>query len=105
VSGYRWDITAAARGLSRRVAGAIVEGCLDEGISVDASWPLFIQHAGGYSLGYIAAEGLEFETGDRNANEISAAGGSASWVDQLDADPHRWSHRLNLARLEVDAML
>src|SRR5439155_8292894 len=44
VSGKKWDVSAAARGLSRRAAQAIVAGCPDDKISTDVSWPLFIQH-------------------------------------------------------------
>ncbi len=50
-SGQSWDITAAARGLSRRAADAILAGCPDESIGTDASWPLFVQRAGGFEHG------------------------------------------------------
>jgi hypothetical protein len=105
VSGKHWDVTAAARGLSRRAAEALLAGCPDETIGTDVSWPLFIQHATGLSLGYLATEGLEFETADRYHDEIVAAGSVADWIAQLDADPRRWAHRLELARAEVEAML
>ena len=104
VSGREWDVTAAARGLSRRAAEAIVSGCEDDTIGVDVSWPLYLQQRGSFSLGYIATEGLEFETADRHPGEIATAGGRAQWLAQLDADPQRWAHRLYLAHLEVEAM-
>lgn len=104
VSGHEWDVTAAARGLSRRAAEAIVTGCADDTIGVDVSWPLYLQQSGGFSLGYLATEGLEFETADRYIDEMVAAGGRAQWLARLDADPQRWAHRLHLARLEVEAM-
>jgi hypothetical protein len=105
VSGHTWDVTAAARGLSRRAAAAILAGCPDESIGTDVSWPLFIQRAGGLSLGYIATEGLEFETADRYADEVASAGGLERWIAQLDADPRRWIERLELARIEVTSAL
>ena len=105
VSGHTWDVTAAARGLSHRAATAILDGCPDESIGTDVSWPLFIERAGGLTLGYIATEGLEFETADRYADEVASAGGLERWIAQLDADPRRWIERLELARIEVAAAL
>jgi len=105
VSGFSWDVTAAARGLSRRATTAILAGCPDETIGIDVAWPLFLQHSGGFSLGYIATEGLEFETADRYGDEIAAIGGIASWLAQLDADPRQWIQRLDMARVEVEALL
>lgn len=105
VSGKAWDVTAAARGISRRAGAAILSDCRDESIGTDVSWPLFLQRDGRFTLGYIATEGLEFETADRYGDEIAAAGSSTQWIARLDADPRRWADRLNLARVEVEALL
>ncbi len=102
-SGRGWDVTAAARGLSRRAAEALLAGCPEQSIGVDMAWPLFLQRAGGFSLGYLATEGLEFETADRFGDEIAAAGGRERWIDQLDTSPQQWALRLDLARIEVEA--
>jgi hypothetical protein len=105
VSGYAWDATAAARGLARPAAAAILAGCPDESIGTDVSWPLFLQRVGGFRLGYIATEGLEFETADRYGDQIAATGGLEAWKAQLDADPKQWAQRLHLAQVEVEATL
>ena len=42
---------------------------------------------------------------DRYADHIALAGGHAQWIDQLDADPRNWAHRLEMARVEVEGML
>jgi hypothetical protein len=105
VSGRAWDTGAGARGLSRRAAEAIVTGCLDDQVSNDVTWPLCLQQTGGFTLGYIETEGLEFETPDRFPAEVARAGGAAQWSEQLDDDPQHWAHRLQLARIEVEAML
>jgi hypothetical protein len=68
------------------------------------AWPLFVERAG-MTLGYIATEGLEFETADRHAEEIATAGGLDCWIAQLDTDPRRWAQRLDMARVEVEAAL
>ncbi|MBI2939352.1 MAG: hypothetical protein HYY04_02855 [Chloroflexi bacterium] len=105
VSGHDWDVTSAARGLSRRAAEAVVPGCPDDFITTDVAWPLYLLRAGGFSLGYIATEGSQFETGDRHADGIAAAGGHDRWLAHLDADPQRWARRMEMARREVEAMI
>jgi hypothetical protein len=103
VSGRAWDVTAAARGIGRRAAAALLAGCPDQSIGTDVSWPLFLQRAGGFDVGYLATEGLEFETADRFADQIAAAGGLERWIAQLDASPQQWALRLDLARIEVES--
>lgn len=105
LSGYHWDITAAARGLSRAAAQAIVDRCLDDSIGVDASWPLFLQQTGGFTMATIATEGLEFETATQYAAAVAAAGGEEQWKAGLDADPKLWAFRLNVARMEFESMV
>jgi hypothetical protein len=105
VSGLSWDVGAGARGLSRRAAGAILAGCPDEDLSVDVSWPMFLRQAGGFSLGTLETEGMEFETADRFGPEIQAAGGLAQWTADLERDPHQWLYRLEVARKEIEALL
>lgn len=104
VSGNAWDVTAAARGISRRAAQAILENCPDETIGTDVSWPLYCASIG-LNLAYLQTEGLEFETADRFADQVARAGGLAQWIAELDANPQRWVERLEVARLEVAAML
>ena len=106
VSGLRWDITAAARGLSRRAAAAIVAGCPDVvGYGTDAAWPLLLRATGGFDLGYVACDRLEFESTDRFAEEVAAAGGAKAWKALLDEDPRQWAHRVEGARQQITAML
>ncbi|NOK62250.1 MAG: hypothetical protein GFH27_549327n80 [Chloroflexi bacterium AL-W] len=105
VSGRPWDVTAAARGMSRTAATAILDGCPDESIGTDVSWPLFVAQTSTLTLGYVETEGLEFETADRYPDEVAAVGGKEPWNAQLDADPHKWIQRLELARIEVEALL
>ena len=103
ISGRTWDVTAAARILSRYAARAILRDCAEESIGTDVAWPLFAERSGDITLGYIETEGLEFETADRYADEIAAVGGLENWIAQIDADPNAWALRLEIARLEVVA--
>jgi hypothetical protein len=104
VSGHAWDVTAAARGLSKRAAMAIVAGCLEDSVGTDTAWPLFLEHIGGYSLGYLETEGMEFETPDRFGDQIAALGGLAAWMQRFDLDVREWALRLEIARAEVAAI-
>ena len=105
LSGLAWDITAATRGLSRDAAAWIVNKSRDDSLGVDGSWPLLLQRQGGFKLGYAEIEGMEFETADRYQAEIAAVGGYQNWLIQLNADPQKWLHRLDLARIEIEAMM
>lgn len=104
LSGRAWDVTAAARGMSRAAAQALVAHSTDDTLGVDATWPLLIQRLGGFTMAEIKTEGLEFETADQYPAEVAAAGNEEAWKAQLDADPQRWVFRLNVARTEVAAM-
>ncbi|MBI1802740.1 MAG: hypothetical protein HYR71_14030 [Chloroflexi bacterium] len=104
-SGHMWDVTAAARGLSRLAAQAIVGACRDDTVGTDCSWPLFILRAGNLTMGCLETEGLEFETLDRHPDEIAALGGPAVWKAHIDDDPRQWARRLDLARVEVQSVL
>jgi hypothetical protein len=104
-AGCEWDVMIGARGLSRRAAQAIVQGSRDDEITVDVTWPLYMRSLGDYSLAYIATEGLEFETHNRYSEDLAAAGGLQAWKASLDSDIHKWLHRLEYVRLDLEAML
>jgi hypothetical protein len=105
ISGRHWDVTAAARGLSRSAAAAIVAGCREDSFGVDAVWPLFLQQTGGFTLSEVQTEGLEFETAGQYGAEVAAAGDESAWKARIDTDARRWAHRLRLATIEVEAMV
>lgn len=105
VSGWDWDVGAGARGLSAAAAHAILAGCMDQNLSTDVSWPLYLRSLNAFSLGYLPTEGLEFETPDRFANEVADAGGLEAWLKRFDSDPQRWLERLELAGGHLRAML
>jgi len=104
VWGEPWDPCAAARGLSPAAARLIVERCDDDSVGSDCSWPLLARGAG-LDVGYMATEGLEFETLDRYGDEIAAVGGPQAWLDRFDADPANWLYRMDIARAEAASAL
>jgi hypothetical protein len=103
--GRELDVTAASRGLSRRAIDALLSLPTPEAsIGNDGAWPLHLARVPDLVIGYAQTEGLEWETPDRYADEIAAAGGLDTWIAFYDADPERWAFRLRLALLEVEAI-
>jgi hypothetical protein len=103
VSGLPWDVGAGSRGLSRRAVDSLLELSREITVGVDAEWPLLLLGLDGFRLGYRRCEGLEFETADRFASEIEAAGGYEAWEAKMSADPARWTFRLRLSLLIAEA--
>jgi len=104
-TGLQWDVGSGSRGLSRRAIEAIDAHCPDDTISVDVTWPLCLRKLGGYRLGYVLAEGLEFETGDGYDHQRAETNDYHHWLDNLDNDPQRWAFRLRLAQLHVEKLI
>lgn len=105
ISGHEWDVTAAARGLSRVAAQVIVGESNDDTFGNDASWPLLIQQHKQLTMAEIKTEGLEYETAQKYADATAKMGGDEQWKAQIDSNPLKWLNRLNLARIEVESML
>lgn len=105
VFGQPLDVTAASRGFSQRAVAALLDLVPPElTVGNDCTWPLFLARHPEFVIGYAATEGLEWETPDRHADEIAAAGGLDAWLAAYDADPERWQFRLRLALHEVEAI-
>lgn len=104
VWGQPLDVTAGSRGLSRRAAERLIAKCDEPTSGNDCVWPLFLAQDPELRIGYVQTEGLEWETPDRFTAEIEAMGGLDAWLIQHDADVGRWSDRLHLADVEVDAV-
>jgi hypothetical protein len=103
--GQELDVTAASRGLSRRALDALLALPSPEPtVGNDCAWPLYLARFPDLVLGYAATDGLEWETPDRHADEIAAAGGLDAWIADFDAQPEQWEFRMRLALHEVAAI-
>lgn len=105
VTGLKWDMGSGARGLSRRAIDALPALCPDNTISVDVTWPLCLRKPGTFALGYLLAEGLEFETGDGYHHQRVAPDDYVRWLESLDDDPRRWAYRLKVAQLQIEKLI
>jgi hypothetical protein len=103
VTGLPWDVGAGSRGLSRRAAETLCKISQEQTVGIDAEWPLLLLNQAGFRLGYLACEGLEFETADRFAPEIAAAGSYRAWEAEMSSDPSRWVFRLRIALMIAEA--
>jgi hypothetical protein len=103
VTGLQWDVGAGSRGFSRRGAETLLQLSREPTIGIDAEWPLLLLGRDGFSVGFRACEGLEFETADRFGAEIEAAGSYDTWEAEMSADPAKWAYRLRVALLIAEA--
>jgi hypothetical protein len=105
VTGLTWDVGAGSRGFSRRGAEKLLQLSQERTVGIDAEWPLLLLRQDGFSVGFRACEGLEFETADCFGPEIEAAGSYAAWEAAMSADPARWTYRLRIALLIAEAIV
>jgi hypothetical protein len=104
-TGLPWDIGAGSRGFSRRGAERLLALSQEPTVGIDAEWPLLLLGQDGFSVGFRACEGLEFETADRFSAEIEAAGSYTAWEAEMSADPARWVFRMRLALQIAEAIV
>lgn len=88
------DICTGAWGFSQRGITALRARAHVTDIGFHAEWPLIMRGTPGLRCGYLPCEGLEYETADRYADQIAAAGGIEQWHAAQNMDIHRWQHRL-----------
>lgn len=93
VTGRDADLMFAIRLLSRATAEAVVMNCMEATIASDVEWPMYAERDG-RSVGYVAAEGLDYRTTDDFDTR----------KDERDADPEAWIHRVNLAAQHLAVM-
>jgi hypothetical protein len=93
------DITAAARGVSARAARLLQRQSHAPGWGTDGEWPL-LARAAGLRVGYLATEGLEYETAI-----VHQADADAVWQTRRSADARVWRARTATALEIIDAAL
>jgi len=87
------DICTGAWGFSRRGIASLATQIQEMSIGFHAEWPLLARDTPGLRCVYLPTEGLEYETADRYASEITAAGGYDAWIAESESDPARWRQR------------
>ena len=87
------DICTGAWGFSRQGIASLATQIQETSIGFHAEWPLIARDTSGLRCAYLPTEGLEYETADRYASEINAAGGYDTWIAESESDPARWRQR------------
>ncbi len=91
------DFGAGSRGLSRRAAEYLMQQASPAwGWAIDAAWPLLLFHAG-YSVDYLAVNGLEWETPDQFRDTAADPKTRSEMAEQHDHTPEIWQHRVYVA--------
>jgi hypothetical protein len=103
--GRKWDLCAAARGLSASAAEIILDRSRVRGVGTEGEWPALVLQAGNLDVDYVEVEGMEYETPDRFPNAVAAAGGVAAWTAAESLSAANWSRRLGYAWAIAEACL
>jgi len=98
------DICTGAWGFSRRGVEAVAAHAREISIGFHAEWPLIARDTSSLRCAYLPTEGLEYETADRFAPEIAAAGGYDAWIAAGERDPHRWKFRTRYINEVADTL-
>jgi hypothetical protein len=64
--------------------------------ALDAAWPLLLVD-GGFTLGYVEVEGLEWETPDHYLSTIASSEARQQAAETADSDPEFWQQRVYVA--------
>ena len=100
LTGHAWDLMSGVRGMSLAAAEAIVDGCREDSIGNDTAWPMFVLRSGRLRAGYHESAALRYE----DTAQFAEPGDVDAWRRRLESDPAMWVRRLEIARLQVEAM-
>lgn len=90
------DICAGSKGLSRRLVQYLLPRIPAEGWG-DVSWAILAQQAG-YSVDYLSADGLDYETADRYQPRAADAAAQRKLAAEIDGNPEEWARRVRVAQ-------
>ncbi len=90
------DITAASRGVSREAVEVILSGSRGSYFDSDSEWPVLVLNAG-IEVGYVEAEGLEWETRLKRSEMAMPDGRRVDVKEYYENNPEPWVYRTMLA--------
>ena len=91
------DITAASRGVSKAAVEVLAKYSRGRFFDNDSEWPTILFCRGGLSMGYVEAEGLEWETRLKREQMTLPDGERVDVKDYYEGNPESWVYRLMLA--------
>lgn len=96
IAGEPLDVSSGARGVAAPAVTALQRWSRVPGVGTDGEWPILLRRLG-LRCGSVIAEGLEFETADRCAAAIAAAGSYDAWLSSAVNNGAGWVQRLHFA--------
>ncbi|MCX6648283.1 MAG: hypothetical protein NTV61_02690 [Candidatus Bathyarchaeota archaeon] len=99
------DITAASRGVSREAAEVILRYSAGRFFDSDSEWPTILLCKSDLKIGYIEAEGLEWETRLKRDEMTLPDGRRVDIKEYYEANPESWVYRTMLAHRIARAAL
>ena len=91
------DFCAGSKGFSRSAAEFILEHSPDtNSLAMDVAWPILLKR-GGFSWDYVAVEGLDWETADRQRDSAATAEMQAALAAEQDKETDLWDMRVRIA--------
>jgi len=98
--GQAVDVSAGAKGFSRRAAQYLVDHTQPRrALGTDAEWTILLKRAG-FPVAYIAVDGLDWESADRYQLKAADEADQRRAAAKYDADPKHWARRVEVA-LEI----
>ncbi|MCC6612012.1 MAG: hypothetical protein IT320_00960 [Anaerolineae bacterium] len=105
VTGLPYDICVATRGFSHEAAvRALGDSRAENSLGVDGEWIVLCQRAG-MRLGYVAVEGMDWETADQLLDHAADAETQRRAAEAFDVEVANWAGRVRLARAIIGGML
>ena len=99
------DITAASRGVSREAAEVILKHSQGRFFDTDSEWPTIILCKSNLKIGYVEAEGLEWETRLKREEMTFPDGRRVDVKEYYEQNPESWIYRTMLAHRIAKAAL
>ena len=99
------DITAASRGVSREAAEVILKYSRGRFFDTDSEWPTILLCASDIEIGYVEAEGLEWETRLKRQNMTLSDGRLVDVKEYYESNPESWVYRIMLAHRVAETAL
>ncbi len=103
--GQSLDLCAGSKGMSRAAAEFLLRNAERErALGTDAEWVVLLNR-GGFSIGTIAVDGLDWETADRYLPQAADPETQRRAAAEYDTDPQHWAFRVRIAQETADAGL
>jgi hypothetical protein len=99
------DITAASRGVSREAAEVILRYSRGRFFDTDSEWPTILLCGSSLKIGYVEAEGLEWETRLKREKMTLPDGRRVDVKEYYESNPESWVYRAMLAHMIARAAL